>query len=497
MQVIVIVAVFLAVAAQEGLADMNPEQLPQWFMAISGYRSALFIMGTLVLFWALLRSVISFLLLKLSHEGEIQWSYMRIPNRLDTISGFTMIAIYGLQLTYGGWCLTVQNDWGIRGWILLDEVILLAPFLALMTVKLVCFYPVNRFVKEYVVAGQLQEGLSARPVWTLKRYLIFQIRHGVLIILVPILLILLLRDLADTIIGYLGNQEWPDNNWRILSEVFVMAGGALVFLFSPFLLRFIWSTRVFPYGPLREKLEALMGRIGVGCREILLWDTYSSLANAGVMGIIPQVRYVLLSDAVVENMSDSQIEAVCSHEAGHVHYHHIPLLVMFVIGCGTLGSLLMDTFSGWLDSYLAGVELGDLTVLGLFGLTLLTGLGLGLILFGMVSRRFERQADVFAARMLREDDESPLNTLHPVGASIMSMALQKVALLNGVAINARSWRHSSIASRMAFLQDLAMKPGALKRFDQQMRILKSVIIIMFIAAVCWTVWQIINEANIV
>jgi len=100
------------------------------------------------------------------------------------------------------------------------------------------------------------------------------------------------------------------------------------------------------------------------------------------------------------------------------------------------------------------------------------------LVFGWVSRRFERQADVHAAQAVAQDTEqSPPdhNRLSARGAWIMETALMRIALLNGMSIDARSWRHSSIASRAAFLRQLAEQEGALSRFMRLVRITKLLI----------------------
>src|SRR5205814_5592495 len=84
----------------------------------------------------------------------------------------------------------------------------------------------------------------------------------------------------------------------------------------------------------------------------------------------------------------------------------------------------------------------------------LVGFGGFVVAFGYVSRRFERQADVFAARTL-ERQLTPLTSdnaviavtprsaprarshVGPLGASIFASALERVALINNMPIGAR------------------------------------------------------------
>ena len=66
-------------------------------------------------------------------------------------------------------------------------------------------------------------------------------------------------------------------------------------------------------------------------RDILVWRTHSNMGNAAVMGILPHMRYVLLSDLLLETMTDEQIEAVFAHEMGHVVHRHMAWFVLFFV----------------------------------------------------------------------------------------------------------------------------------------------------------------------
>ena len=215
------------------------------------------------------------------------------------------------------------------------------------------------------------------------------------------------------------------------------------------------------------------------------------------MGVVGRVRYVLLSDALIENMPDKQIEAVFGHEAGHVKHHHIVFLVLSALACGLLVLLLgngiiiglerlwpeqsaFNQYSQWMGEA-AIVPLAVVWVL----------------VFGWISRRFERQADVHGAQSVAAQGTEPAETpergagsgrLDMYGTQVMAAALVRVALLNGIPTEARSWRHSSIGSRARFLQYLATSDNALARFSRRLRVLKAVILVIVVLALAGLVW---------
>ena len=112
---------------------------------------------------------------------------------------------------------------------------------------------------------------------------------------------------------------------------------------------------------------------------------------------------------------------------------------------------------------------------GLLGAVWLAG-------FGWLSRRFERQADLYGAQVTTVDpractipcsvhpaspvDRPPRHAVCTTAAKNFCDALSQIAVLNGIPTHARSWRHSSIASRMRHLRKLAADPAAAARFHR-------------------------------
>ena len=59
-----------------------------------------------------------------------------------------------------------------------------------------------------------------------------------------------------------------------------------------------------------------------------------------------------------------------------------------------------------------------------------------------------------------------------------------------------SWRHGSIADRARMVQELALDPAALRRFERRMRYVQAAIVIVAVACSAWVaaemhVWQIV------
>jgi STE24 endopeptidase len=124
--------------------------------------------------------------------------------------------------------------------------------------------------------------------------------------------------------------------------------------------------------------------------------------------------------------------------------------------------------------------------------------------FGFLSRRFERQADVFGCRVVSCGREAcpphaDLNAaievapapdaLCPVGIQIFSNALREVANLNGLSFQAPSWRHGSIARRISFLKGLVDRPDSVRLFQTQVARLRIILALVLLAATLLAIWM--------
>jgi STE24 endopeptidase len=293
---------------------------------------------------------------------------------------------------------------------------------------------------------------------------------------------------------------WSAGAWGQALQVASM--GALVLVLSPLFLRLAWPTHPLPPGPLRSRLEHLARRLGFRCTDILIWDTGQGVVNACVTGSLPWFRYVLLTDALVEYLDEHEVAAVFGHEIGHIAHRHLLYFGFFFAGSlgvlALLGKLVDDhplVFADLLT--LAGHPMlaEAAKVLTVLAAVLLYFL----VVFGHVSRRFERQADVFGCRAVScgQIDCPPhadldgsghlanasSGALCPVGIRIFANALASVASLNGIEPNARSWRHGSIARRIAFLEALEGEPAALRRFQAGVAVLRVIVAIALVGAV--------------
>jgi STE24 endopeptidase len=275
--------------------------------------------------------------------------------------------------------------------------------------------------------------------------------------------------------------RWPELSENPGFQMGMMAVmGALVLILAPAFVRLSWPTHPLPPGPLRDRLERLASRFGFRFTDILIWDTDSTIVNAGVTGVLPFYRYVLLTDALIERLGPHEIAAVFGHEVGHIRHRHLAFFGFFLVGSMGILTLASDLISIHALKGLTGPAGSTGESVAQRTVTLVLGLAYFAAIFGILSRRFERQADVFGCRAVscgklkcpphpdlysRSDIPAVEGPLCPVGIRIFVNALLTVAELNGIEPSAREWRHGSINRRVAFLEGLEGKPQAERQFQ--------------------------------
>lgn len=373
-----------------------------------------------------------------AQTGETSSRALRRYNRVAVLGRFWLVGGLAGTLLLG--MADAVHQAGLMSVPLAAELAVLAPFAAALVITWIMEYPFHLTVRRRIAWREALQGRSPRPVWTLRGYLAFNLRHHLLFVAVPVGLILLLSDILNLYIA----PHFGEAAMAVRFGGSLLAAG-LVFLLAPLMIVRIWQTARLADGPLRDKLESLCRRLKLRARDIRVWLTGGVVANAGVMGIVAPVRYVLLSDALLEDMDDEQVQAVFAHEAGHIVHHHIFYAVLFAVG-----SILLCTSAANLVLRLVGLDpAGAAQLWSLVVVAVVWATG-----FGWISRRFERQSDVLAAWLVGRslhDSDGDVDRIMPEGAAVFARSLEKIAILNGIPLTQRNWRHGSIAHRVEYV----------------------------------------------
>lgn len=210
----------------------------------------------------------------------------------------------------------------------------------------------------------------------------------------------LLLASAAALVVYASMAWFPETWWLVAGAALALATTALVTLAPVVLLPLFFRFAPLGRPALVERLERLAERAGtnvVGVYEWALGDK-SRRANAALTGL-GATRRILVSDTMLADYSDEEIEVVLAHELGH-HVHRD-----IWRGIALEASLILLGFAVT-DRVLRGMGpgLGIATPSALAGMPLLVLAG-GAVSLALtpvalaLSRRHERKADRFALQL--------------------------------------------------------------------------------------------------
>lgn len=132
-------------------------------------------------------------------------------------------------------------------------------------------------------------------------------------------------------------RRWPEVWWLIAAAVFIVAMVGLARLAPVLLLPLFYRFRPLDRPELAERLTSLATRARTDVVGVFEWvlSGHTRKANAALAGL-GRTRRILLSDTLLADYSDDEIEVVLAHElAHHVHrdlWRGIALQVVVVIG---------------------------------------------------------------------------------------------------------------------------------------------------------------------
>jgi Zn-dependent protease with chaperone function len=366
---------------------------------------------------------------------------------------------YVLLFVYFGWLF---GGWGavVTGQLIHDnialpgiDVILMSPLFLGLTLTWASLHPLDRALAE---SSPLPPPEPFPGRWV---YVLLQARGSFLLVMPPLLL-MFVQQLILALFPAL--QDEP-----LVLPLIGVGLLTLMYFGIPWVLRLLLNLKPLPAGPLRDRLLATAQRLSFRCNDILVWNTRQSVVNALVTGPLPWLRYVVLTDRMLIELTPEEIEAVFGHEVGHIKHHHLLFYFGFlmasllaIIGLWSLLEtwLQSPSVTDWLtaNAPLLGEQLENNELLTALPLLVVLGTYI-FVVFGFLSRRCERQADIYGCRT--------------VSVPVFVEALEKVARLNGISRDRpgwlMSWQHSTIAKRVAFLEQMHNDPAVEPQFQRR------------------------------
>lgn len=337
------------------------------------------------------------------------------------------------------WQDVVRESWDLDRWPLVDEVLILAPILFSLIASWAIFFEIHHGLADGRHHRLSWQGLKARF-----EYVALRVRVYFLIMLIPILLAILSRDLAPWLEWM---APWQATLALTLAGLTIMAG-------FPFVLLLLWRNQKIEDDALRSDLLQTCQQLRIYVHDIRVWNTGNQIVNALVAGILPGFRLILLSDYLLELFPRDELQAIVRHEAGHLRLWHLPIRILFIVL--PLIALTIDEQnpSGliWqLESFFAGLGLPAYS-----GIASVTIVYLGYLLISMswLSHQMEFEADAYACRAVN-DTGTVLTKIDKRRTQQMSDALLRLAAINPSQLDRNTLFHPSLRQRICQLKNLA------------------------------------------
>ena len=199
---------------------------------------------------------------------------------------------------------------------------------------------------------------------------------------------------------YFTLRTWPAAWWAVAGVGYSIVAIVLVNLAPVILLPLFFRFKPLEKETLRDRLTALASKAGTRIMGVYEWtlSDRTKKANAALTGM-GNTRRILLSDTLLADYSDDEIEVILAHELAHHVHKDIWTSVLFDMaltfaGCFAAHLALQQAvpffgFQGMADP--AGIPILLLTA-GAMGLCVKP-------LLNAVSRSHERRADSYALKM--------------------------------------------------------------------------------------------------
>lgn len=199
---------------------------------------------------------------------------------------------------------------------------------------------------------------------------------------------------------YFALRHWPSAWWAVAGVGYSAVAIVLVNLAPVILLPLFFTFKPLERETLRNRLTALASRAGTRIMGVYEWtlSDRTKKANAALTGM-GNTRRILLSDTLLAEYSDDEIEVILAHELAHHVHKDIWTSVMFDMAL---------TFAGFFAAHLALQR--AVPFFGLQGIADPAGIPILLFTAGViglsvkpllnaVSRSHERRADSYALKM--------------------------------------------------------------------------------------------------
>jgi len=255
------------------------------------------------------------------------------------------------------------------------------------------------------------------------------------------------------VVGVWSLIRWNPTRWWLAASVgFSLVVVALAQLAPVVLLPLFYEVKPLAREALAGRLKTLAERAGTPILGTFEWrlSDRTKKANAALAGL-GRTRRILLSDTLLADYSDDEIEVILAHELAHHVHHDIWRAIVFETALIALGFYISDAVLTAWSGLFGAMGKGDVAALPLL---LLTMGAVSLVLMPLrnaLSRSHERRADRFALTLTRNLDAF-VTAMKRLGAQ--NLAEEEPSAI----VEALFHSHPSISARISAARSFKLDP---------------------------------------
>jgi Zn-dependent protease with chaperone function len=238
-----------------------------------------------------------------------------------------------------------------------------------------------------------------------------------------------------------------------------------IVMIGPLMIQKLWRCKPLEAGYYRERIENLCQKAGLKYANILYWPIFGSRTiTAGVMGLIRQFRYILVTGALLRFLEPEELDSVIAHEIGHIKKNHLLFYLVFFIGYMLISFATFDLllysifFAEPIYKFINNTGLNQTTAISsIFSFIIIIIFVIYFrYIFGYFMRNFERQADTYVFELF--SSSKPLIS-----------TLEKIAVTSGQPRDKPNWHHFSIKKRIDYLRKCETDKTWITRHDRKIK----------------------------
>ncbi len=204
--------------------------------------------------------------------------------------------------------------------------------------------------------------------------------------------------------------------------------------FLPWIMRLVWPTEALD----NPWIDGLLKHADASDCHVRCWNTSGRIATAVVVGMLPKLRLLVITDGLFERLNRSQVAMVILHEVSHLRRKHLWLRLTALVPMGVAIGISQWCFAG--STWTGGMAM----VLG--------GVG-SLMALRWIAHWTEYDADHQAcllAAQLQDRDIADLPKHFAEAARDLASAISRLTECDPAARKA-TWLHPSVEMRISRL----------------------------------------------